>query len=118
MLERGPDQSDQAMTLAEVGRIVSMQGRHEEALGYYDRALEIEPWTMSLHMNKGKVFAAMGRFEDAARKAVDAVQLDPDSPKVWQFYEKAHEAAGDLEAAAEGRRFGERLAKIKKLEEA
>ena len=115
MLERDPDQ---AMTLAEVGRIVSKQGRHEEALGYYDRALEIEPWTVSLHMNKGKVFAAMGRFEDAARKAVDAVSLDPDNPKVWQFYEKAHEAAGDLEAAAEGRRFSERLAKIKKPEEA
>ena len=114
MLERDPEQ---AMTLAEVGRIVSTQGRHEEALGYYDRALELEPWTMSLHMNKGKILAAMGRFEEAARKAVDAVQLDPDNPKVWQFYEKAHEAAGDLEAAAEGRRLGERLAKIKRPEE-
>ncbi len=77
-----------------------------------------EAWTVSLHTNKGKVFAAMGRFEDAARKAVDAVSLDPDNPKVWQFYEKAHEAAGDLEAAAEGRRFGERMARIKKPEEA
>ena len=112
ILERDPED---AMTLAEVGRAMSVMGRHEEALSYYDRAIVQEPWAVSLHVNQGRVYAALGRFDEAAAKAIDAVKLNPEDAKIWQFYEKAHEAAGDMEAAAEGRRLYDRLSKVQKV---
>ncbi len=112
MLARDPDN---AMTLAEAGRALSALGRHEEGLAHFDRALLEEPWQPTLHINKGRVLATLGRFDEAARMGERVVALDPDNPKAWEFYEKAHEAAGQLDRAAEGRRFAQRLAGIKNL---
>ena len=53
--------------------------------------------------------AQLGRFQEAARKALDAASLDPDAPEVWDFFEKAHLAADRPDEAAEARRILNRL---------
>jgi tetratricopeptide (TPR) repeat protein len=106
MLERDPGS---AMALAEAGRVASAMGQYEEALEYFDRAIVEEPWEVTLHINRAKVLATIGEYAAAAEAAREVVRLDPDNPDSWYFYEKSHEAAGLMEAAAEGRRFVERL---------
>jgi tetratricopeptide (TPR) repeat protein len=111
LLENDPGN---AMALAEIGRTLSMMGRREEAIGYFDQALLEEPWSATLHLNKARVFAAMQQFERAARLAEEAVRHDPDNPTFWMIYEKAHEAAGLVEQAAEGRRLREHFSEIER----
>jgi tetratricopeptide (TPR) repeat protein len=106
MLERDPRST---MALAEAGRLVGLQGRPEEALPYFERAIAREPWNPTLHVNAGKLLAQMGRFGEAADRAADAVRLNPDEPRVWEFYEKAHDAADRPEQAAEARHVVARL---------
>jgi tetratricopeptide (TPR) repeat protein len=105
--------SGDTMALAEVGRVLSSLGRHEEAIEHYDRAIREEPWLVNLHLNRGRVFATMGNFAEAARSAKEIVRLDPDNPDSWTFYEKSHEAAGLMDEALEGRRFVQRLSGVK-----
>lgn len=109
MLERD---ADDAMALAEMGRTLGLLNRVDEALGYFDRALLVEPWQSSLYINKGKLLAQLGRFDEAATLAQDGVELDPDSRDAWFFYYKSNEAAGRTAEAAKGRGFAERLANV------
>ena len=97
-------EADSPAALAEIGRALSMTGRLDQAQEHLDRALALQPWTASLHVSQGKVLAQSGRFDEALRKAMDAANLDPDAPEVWDFYEKAHLAAGRPDQAAEARR--------------
>ena len=106
MLDREPDRT---MALAEAGRTITLMGRPEEAIGYFEKAIVQEPWNPTLHINLGKVLAKLGRFDEAAKRAEEAVRLDPDEPSVWFFYEKAHEAAQKPEEANEARRLVQRL---------
>ncbi len=102
-------EAESPAALAELGRVLSMKRQLEEALECFDRAVLLQPWTASLHVGQGKVLAQLGRFDEAAQKAVDAANLDPEAPKVWDFFEKAHLAAGRPDEAAEARRILDRL---------
>jgi len=102
-------EAESPAALAELGRVLSMMRQLEQALEHLDRAVLLQPWTASLHVGQGKALAQLGRFDEAAQKAVDAANLDPDAPRVWDFFEKAHLAAGRPDEAAEARRILDRL---------
>jgi Flp pilus assembly protein TadD len=104
--------ADDPMALAEIGRALQMLSRDAEAFVPFDRAVAIEPWDWMLHLGRGKVLAAQGRFEDALGDARDAVRLNPDEPEVWSFYEKLHDAAGRPDEAREGRRILQQLSPV------
>lgn len=104
-------EAESPASLAELGRVLSMMGQPEQALEHLERAVLLQPWTASLHVGQGKGLAQLGRFHEAARKAVDAASLDPDAPEIWDFYEKAHLAADRPDEAAEARRILDRLRK-------
>ena len=110
MQERNPRDTK---ALAEIARVQGTAGRHAEALESFDRAIALEPWQVSLVLNKAKVLASSGRFAEAATLADTVVRLDPDNPDVWLFYQKANEAAGRMDRSAEGQRFVQRLAALK-----
>jgi tetratricopeptide (TPR) repeat protein len=106
MLDRDPDDP---MALAEAARATMALGNAQEALDLLDRGLRRESWSATLHLNRGRVLAQLGRFEEATLEAEAAVRLDPDARGVWDFYANVYLAAGRPLEAAEGRRVLERL---------
>ena len=51
--------------------------RHEEALGCFDKALEIDPHNEAAWANKGACLGSLGRHEEAIRCYDKALELDP-----------------------------------------
>ena len=73
------------------------EGRNEEALKSYDRALKVNPALLSggdllvIHNNTGAAYLALGRSEEAMATYRHALAIDPD-------YQPAREALEALEA--------------------
>jgi tetratricopeptide (TPR) repeat protein len=97
------------MALAELGRALTTQNRFAEALSAYERAIAEETWNASLHLNRGMLLAATGRFDEAEHEAREAVRLDIDGIPEWEFYEKLARARGNAAAAEEAGRHLARL---------
>jgi protein O-mannosyl-transferase len=59
-----------------LGRVLADMGRTDEAVGHFQKAVEINPTFGEAHFNLGVLVADMGRIDEAVahyRKAVDAV---------------------------------------------
>jgi predicted CXXCH cytochrome family protein len=106
MLERDPDDP---MALAEYARVAWTQKRYEEALHFYQRAAEQEPWNPTLQLNVGMSLASLQRFAEAAEVGSLATALDPDNSKTWNLYFNAMREAGRGDRAYEGQRQFERM---------
>ena len=52
-------------------------GRHEEAIRYYDEALQIEPHNVIVLNNKGNTLNGLGRHEEAINYYDKALEIDP-----------------------------------------
>lgn len=77
-----------------LGSLAARDGRHAEALGYYDRALAVEPGSYNVLGNRGLSLAALGRTEEAARSFRRALDL---APSDWAYREMMSEALRDLQ---------------------
>jgi len=53
--------------------------RNEEAITYYDKALEIDPYDTLVLNNKGGALAALGRYEEAITYYDKVLAIDPDN---------------------------------------
>ena len=67
-------------------------GRFEEAVGCYDRALEIDPTLVEAWNGKGVALAVQGRYEEALSYYDRALELDPTFVKAWNSKGAALEA--------------------------
>ena len=65
------DHIDQGIESAE-------QGRHDEALAEFQRAIELEPENAAAHRNLGSTYGEQGKWEEAAASYEKAIELDPD----------------------------------------
>jgi tetratricopeptide (TPR) repeat protein len=63
-------------------------GRYEEAVEYFDKALEKDPHDSGTWNNKGIAFRELGRYEEALECHNKAVELDPNNVNAW--YNKGH----------------------------
>ncbi|MBI4416594.1 MAG: tetratricopeptide repeat protein [Euryarchaeota archaeon] len=59
------------------------EGRHEEALYYYDRAIRMGSKPASAWTSKGVAFKRLGRFDEAMRCHNTALKLDPGNEIAW-----------------------------------
>ena len=59
------------------------QGRYEEAIECYNKALEIDPDYGDAWNNKGIVLDDLGRYEEAIECYNKALEIDPDNAYVW-----------------------------------
>lgn len=65
--------------LANLAATVAAQGRAEEALGLYERALALDPEHAGAHNNLGLALVELGRLEEAEERFRRALELDPAS---------------------------------------
>jgi tetratricopeptide (TPR) repeat protein len=73
-----------------LGMALGMQGRFDEALPYFDRALEMNPLSDEGHANLAVTLAMRGDNEEAATHFARAVEINPQlSPKVYQDMARA-----------------------------
>lgn len=70
------------------GNASAKDGKNEDALIEYDKALEIDPKHVSAWNNKGIVLARLGRFEEAIDCYDKAIELSPKYANAW--YNKAN----------------------------
>ena len=86
-----------------VGTALLDQQRYEEALGHFERALEIKPWDVLARHNRALILTLIRRHEEAFaewRIALVVSEDDPDAQaKILLFRGWAFEQTGDLLAA-------------------
>jgi len=76
-------------------------GKKEEALNYYEKALEIEPENKFLRMNHALNLATSGRFQQAI-EAYNGLKIDyPDDYKIYQDLGITYGNLGDLDKSIE-----------------
>ena len=78
-----------------LGAVLADEGRLEEALSHYSKALQLNATHPEIHNNLGNAFAKLGRFHQAEIHYLQALQINPE-------YAKAHNNLGNL-LATQGR---------------
>ncbi len=61
-----------------LGHALANQGRMDEAMAHYQKALEIQPNYVEAHNNLGYAFACLDRFDEAMAQYQEAVEIQPD----------------------------------------
>lgn len=86
------------------------QGRYEEAVAVFDKAIEIDPEYAYAWSNKGNVLSDMGKYDEAIAAFDRAIEIDPEYAVAW--YKKAealrmlHRDTESKEAYAKARELG------------
>jgi tetratricopeptide (TPR) repeat protein len=78
-----------------LGAVLADEGRLEEALNHYSKALQLNASHPEIHNNLGNVLAKLGKFNEAEAHYLKALQIEPE-------YAKAHNNLGNL-LATQGR---------------
>jgi len=61
-----------------IGNALVSQGRFDEAIGHYEKALKIRPDVAETHYNLGNALADQGRFDEAIGHYQKALEIRPD----------------------------------------
>lgn len=69
------DQLTQKQDLVREGDICDYLGRFEEAISFYDKALQIDPTDADALFDKGMTLQKMGKRKEALRCIAEAVNL-------------------------------------------
>jgi tetratricopeptide (TPR) repeat protein len=64
-----------------LGNVLARQGKTEEAIDHYARALQIRPYFPNAHNNLGKALARQGKTAEAIGHYLKALQVNPDLPE-------------------------------------
>ena len=96
LLEQTSDQEDQARYYHQLGHIKNQQGDYQEALSFYERAIEIErkslpanhPSLATSYNNIGSVYKNMGEYSKALSSLERALEIRQKSlpanhPSIW-----------------------------------
>jgi tetratricopeptide (TPR) repeat protein len=97
-LAKNPDCS---MAHNNLGLLLKNQGRIEEAMEHYHKAIQINPNNFEALDNLGFVLAARGRFEEAIENYRKAIQISPNFSDALNSLGAALAAKGRFEEAIE-----------------
>jgi tetratricopeptide (TPR) repeat protein len=89
----------QAIILNGLGIVYRAQGRYEEAIAAYQRAIELDPEDAAPHNGLGIVYRAQGRHEEAIAAYQRAIALDPEDADYHNNLGIAYQHAGRYEEA-------------------
>jgi predicted O-linked N-acetylglucosamine transferase (SPINDLY family)/predicted double-glycine peptidase len=85
LVEALNDNPSDARRLMVQGTILQREGRLEEALAAYDRAVSLEPDYAEAHAGRGAVLLQQKRLEEALGALDQALRYEPDAPEL-HFY--------------------------------
>ncbi|GER40276.1 tetratricopeptide repeat (TPR)-containing protein [Striga asiatica] len=72
----GPKDRFRADSLKSLGNVKYKQGKYEEALAFYDRAISIDPNRACYYGNKSAALIGLARFVEALFQGLEAVRID------------------------------------------
>ena len=78
-------------------RIHQFNWRGAEALAAWRRAVELSPNEAELLSDFAVFMSLIGRYEEAARLADQALRLDPNNPQVWLWVSSTRRYCGDTQ---------------------
>jgi len=90
---------DHPSALHLMGLVRVRQGRLPEAADVLGRAVAAQPQEAQIHLNHGKVLAALGRHYEASLAFTSAIALEPQSSEALFRQGKALQAVGDAAGA-------------------
>ena len=65
------------------GSALADQGKYDEAIQAYDRAIELEPKNIDAWNNRGEAFHNQAKFDEAIRCFDKAIEIDPQYAAAW-----------------------------------
>lgn len=80
---------DDPEVLKRMGNEAYKQGKFEEALGLYDRAIALDSYKAAYHSNKSATLISLGRTIEAVLESEEAIRIDPS-------YHRAHHRLATL----------------------
>jgi tetratricopeptide (TPR) repeat protein len=85
--------------LMNYGLVLMEQGKHEEALNYYQRAQVLWPRFLYNHIYMGILKGAWGRGTEAEQHFLSALKFGPANPEVYLYYGRWLDEMGRLSEA-------------------
>ncbi len=86
------------------GNAAETEGRNDEAVKHYRKAVALDPTFGDAHNNLGLAYAKQGRLEDAMAEWRRAIEVQPGHPRAHFNLGRAQEERGSLAEAAESYR--------------
>ena len=93
----------------ELGHTFLMARRPSEAIGAFERALDLNRWNITAWRGLASAHANLGGFDAAGEALESAVALRPKRAPLWRELGQVRELAGDAEGAAAARAEATRL---------
>ncbi|MGQ0793849.1 MAG: tetratricopeptide repeat protein [Deltaproteobacteria bacterium] len=75
--------SENADAYNEQGNALVNSGRYEDAIKFYDKAIELDPAYVWARRNKGLALSKMGKREEALKLYDEALDIDPNYTDAW-----------------------------------
>ena len=86
-------------TLKELGNKYFREKKYEEALNYYNKALDLNDNIEVLHSNKGTCLKCLQNFKGAEMEYIKAIQINPNNAKTFNRLASIYLITGDLAEA-------------------
>lgn len=83
------------------GNSRSRQGKMEEALTDFNKAIALCPWSVDPLLNRGVVYEALGRYDDAVVDYQAVLKAQPNDPSGWNNLGNCRMAQGAWQDAAD-----------------
>lgn len=80
---------DDPEVLKRMGNEAYKQGKFEEAVGFYDRAIALDSYKAPYHSNKSAALISLGRIVEAVLESEEAIRIEPS-------YHRAHHRLATL----------------------
>jgi tetratricopeptide (TPR) repeat protein len=91
----------QAKLLHEIGRLFASGKDYEQAITYYERAIQIRPTLMGIWDNKGVALQKIGRYDQAIVAYEQAIALSSRHANAYKHLGHAYKDQGNYTAAIE-----------------
>jgi len=72
-----------AETYYYLGNVAREQKKYEQAVGYFQKALQVDPEFFEAHYNLGKIYAILGQSREALGQFKKARELNPQDPDTY-----------------------------------
>ena len=83
-----------------LGLIARRKGQWDQSIGYFEKALTLDPRNMELLMHAAWTYAILRQFPAALKLCDRALDITPDDPDVMASKASIYQAQGDLQEAA------------------